>query len=315
MHPEAAAAVRGLVLLQTTLIVFLVASLIGGAAQSWLRGQALEGHYGVTGMSVYFMGFRVMLFVTSVAQLVAFGTLAKGPRAAGVAVPARVALVMEGLALLIGLLNTAAFYVLIRFWTWQEIAQVTLYAGYLDMLMSFIGAYFTVEVLVRLRRYASADQTAGSDSGRGWQAAILIVLVLRMVAGYGSDLITTLVFGQKSAGAWAAFAVRAPFTLVYYGLLLWYVQSTLAVVRTLRDARGLGLAVAGTGSESGDAARRNMIFGVMWMLGGAAVSVLTYQSAHQLGGRYVVAYGAIIAGFAQFIRGLTQLLNPPRPSA
>jgi len=51
---------------------------------------------------------------------------------------------------------------------------------------------------------------------------------------------------------------------------------------------------------------KNMIFGALWFLGGTIVTVVTLQAASG-GGRYVVAWGAIVFGGIQFIRGLIQV--------
>jgi hypothetical protein len=53
-------------------------------------------------------------------------------------------------------------------------------------------------------------------------------------------------------------------------------------------------------------AKRNMTVGGLWCGGGIAVTAFTYASASG-GGTYVVAWGAIIFGGYQFLKGLTQL--------
>ena len=52
-----------------------------------------------------------------------------------------------------------------------------------------------------------------------------------------------------------------------------------------------------------DRARRDMLVGGLWCLGGIAVTVLTYSAASG-GGTYFVAWGAIVFGAIQFFRGL-----------
>ena len=55
------------------------------------------------------------------------------------------------------------------------------------------------------------------------------------------------------------------------------------------------------------AGRRNMVFGALWCLGGIALTALTYQAAANAGGgRVVLAWGAILFGGIQFVRGLIQ---------
>lgn len=51
---------------------------------------------------------------------------------------------------------------------------------------------------------------------------------------------------------------------------------------------------------------KDVVFGLLWTVGGTVVTVVTYAGASG-GGRYVVAYGAIIFGAIQFIKGLINL--------
>jgi hypothetical protein len=54
-------------------------------------------------------------------------------------------------------------------------------------------------------------------------------------------------------------------------------------------------------------ARRHLIWGGLWCLGGLAVTLLTYLTAAP-GGTFVVAYGAIIYGLVRLVRGLREYL-------
>jgi hypothetical protein len=56
------------------------------------------------------------------------------------------------------------------------------------------------------------------------------------------------------------------------------------------------------------AAQKNMFYGAFWCIGGIAVTVLTYQTAADMGGgRFIIAWGAMLVGAIQFLRGVTQL--------
>lgn len=55
------------------------------------------------------------------------------------------------------------------------------------------------------------------------------------------------------------------------------------------------------------AAKKNMLFGALWCVGGIIVTVVTLSMAMEGGGTYIVAWGAIIFGAIQFFRGLAQL--------
>jgi hypothetical protein len=55
------------------------------------------------------------------------------------------------------------------------------------------------------------------------------------------------------------------------------------------------------------AAKTNMFYGALWCIGGFAVTAITYQAAAAGGGRYILAWGAILFGGIQFFRGVIQL--------
>ncbi len=58
-----------------------------------------------------------------------------------------------------------------------------------------------------------------------------------------------------------------------------------------------------------EAAKKNMLYGALWCIGGIVVTIATYSAAASGGGTYVVAWGAIIFGGIQFIRGLFQYMS------
>ena len=57
--------------------------------------------------------------------------------------------------------------------------------------------------------------------------------------------------------------------------------------------------------------KRHMIYGILWAVGGTAVTVGTLLSASSKsgGGTYFIAWGAIIFGIIDFVRGLTGWLK------
>ena len=55
------------------------------------------------------------------------------------------------------------------------------------------------------------------------------------------------------------------------------------------------------------AAKKNMLYGALWCIGGIVVTVVTLGMAMEGGGTYIVAWGAIVFGAIQFFRGLIQL--------
>lgn len=60
-------------------------------------------------------------------------------------------------------------------------------------------------------------------------------------------------------------------------------------------------------SGSNNPGGRNMLIGACWCIGGIVVTAATYSAA-QGDGTYVVAWGAIVFGSIQFLRGVFQSL-------
>ena len=56
-----------------------------------------------------------------------------------------------------------------------------------------------------------------------------------------------------------------------------------------------------------DSAVSNIIVGGLWCVGGILVTALTYSAAKESGGYFIVAWGAILFGGIQFLKGLFQL--------
>jgi hypothetical protein len=76
-------------------------------------------------------------------------------------------------------------------------------------------------------------------------------------------------------------------------------EAAATVVDQLRQAKSRARQVA---------AKRYMFYGAFWCVGGIAVTVLSYQFAAGMGGgTFVIAWGAVLFGAIQFLRGLTRL--------
>ncbi len=71
------------------------------------------------------------------------------------------------------------------------------------------------------------------------------------------------------------------------------------VVAQLREARSRAARSAG---------KRNMLFGGLWLFGGLAVTLGTMFMADG-GGKFMVAWGAVLFGGIQFVRGLFQAVT------
>jgi len=57
--------------------------------------------------------------------------------------------------------------------------------------------------------------------------------------------------------------------------------------------------------------RKNMLVGGLWCAGGTVVTVGTYSMVASGGGSYFVAWGAILFGGFQFLKGLFQFMKAP----
>ena len=59
--------------------------------------------------------------------------------------------------------------------------------------------------------------------------------------------------------------------------------------------------------EEKKAGRSNMLFGALWCIGGIIATVMSYNAASG-GGTYIVAWGAVLYGAVQFIKGVGQVI-------
>ena len=59
--------------------------------------------------------------------------------------------------------------------------------------------------------------------------------------------------------------------------------------------------------EKRNRANGDIVFGIILLVVGIAITSFTYDSASQSGGTYIIAYGPIIVGIIKLIRGLARL--------
>jgi hypothetical protein len=89
-------------------------------------------------------------------------------------------------------------------------------------------------------------------------------------------------------------------------------QVETALLEKGLDAESAKIVTANVFKMRGDAisaaGKKNMLYGLLWCIGGAIVTAATYQMAANSpnGGSYVVAWGAIVFGGIQFLRGAAQ---------
>ncbi|MFO0576327.1 MAG: hypothetical protein U1A78_20170 [Polyangia bacterium] len=117
----------------------------------------------------------------------------------------------------------------------------------------------------------------------------------------------------RETSQWLWFGLRALVRTGGTALILLLVREAIEQALTATATAAPGAAASEREGADGEALRsqgaRNLFFGILWCLGGLAVTLWSYQSAHasRTGGRYVIVYGAILAGIAQAVRGLIQL--------
>lgn len=224
-----------------------------------------------------------------------------GRDCAAVRGPALRAQIMLGVDLCLAVI----FEVLVHTRSWQPLAIL----GPVSMVAGVVATGLVLEALLSVRREASGiDGIPRVSSVRGlyWTLAGLRGLV-GMGMGY--------VLRPDAIARWAQYGVRLAFTVSLAVLVFWLGRSVFAALRAPRtlefggsapsgpvaelDAE-LGRAVAGRGL-------RTVLVGAAWAVIGIGVTVWSYGSARQGGGRYVVAWGAIVVGVVMIVRGLMQL--------
>jgi hypothetical protein len=60
-------------------------------------------------------------------------------------------------------------------------------------------------------------------------------------------------------------------------------------------------------AETRAAGRTDIIFGIILLVVGIAITTTTYGNATREGGTYIVAYGPIIVGIVKLVRGLIRI--------
>lgn len=167
---------------------------------------------------------------------------------------------------------------------------------YLNLIGDFAGLFLLATMLYRL-----------SDLPRRSPESLYLA--------YGVLGLQSLYYGVQRIDGVRKLLHQVPFERVFHILLVALVCGAMILLARAaersadqKDDKGDPLAPdAFVRVSTTDNGTRNMIVGGLWFVGGLAVTLISYQSASQgSGGRYVVAYGAVIFGLVQFIRGVIQ---------
>ncbi len=228
-----------------------------------------------------------------------------GRDCAAIRPPALLAQIMLGVDLGLGV----AFELLVYTRNFQLLA----FLGPVSMISGIVATGLVLEALLRLRREASGgDGIPGTGAVRGlyWSLAGLRG-VLGMAMGY--------LLSHGALARWAQYGVRLLLTLGLAALVVWLGRSVFEALRKPRAVEdGAGAPLGPEGELDAELARavagrglRTVLLGGAWAVVGIGVTVWSYGSARQGGGRYVVAWGAVVVGVVMIVRGLVQLGRRP----
>lgn len=172
--------------------------------------------------------------------------------------------------------------------------------GSISSLADVVGSVLLFESLLTLRRQ-SGSLTDGAARTAFWGL---------LVGRYALAYLPFFGSAWRDVSQWIWFGGRAVLRVGYAVLIVTLAREAREAAATaITKSAGSDAAAGGDGDNEAQRSQgaRNLFFGLLWCMGGIAVTAWTYQSASSLGGRYTVAYGAIIVGVVQAIRGLVQL--------
>ena len=144
-------------------------------------------------------------------------------------------------------------------------------------------------------------------------ALVARTLVTNISHFVGPFLVAVFRLGQPRS-QWPGYFMRLPLIIVFCAAMLWLVQVTAKALASMPTTSmgaqaGAPAAARALGAETAASGYRNLIIGAIIAGVGLSLTLVTYANASTLGGRYVIAYGAIVAGVIQFLRGLIQVLK------
>lgn len=245
-------------------------------------------------------GLRLLLAGASVAVLYAMALIAR----ANSEVRGRlyIALAAGGVDVLMSLC-----FLLVDFWPvsraildLESLMSVRMTLSTVTSLADVVGAVALFESLLSLRGPARplTDTQA--------RALFWGLLIGRYALGYLPVMSGPM---WRETSQWLWFGLRALLRVGGTALILLLVREALEQALSATAAAPATPEREGDGEALRSQGARNLFFGILWCVGGLAVTLWSYQSAHasRTGGRYVIVYGAIIAGLAQAVRGLIQL--------
>lgn len=177
---------------------------------------------------------------------------------------------------------------------------------------SKVGNFATAVLL--LIAYGLLFATIGRLTLRAFDRAMSAALGLYVLLNITSILLV-LIPATRSLGAtpWGFFLIRQPMVLAFRGMTLYVLWRALQDLRRLASAPAAGpddfaqLAAdsAAANPREQQSAQAQITIGGLWLCGGLIVTIASYQVASSSsGGRFVMAYGAVVYGIVLIIRGI-----------
>lgn len=295
-----ARAALGARVLQIAFALFFLGGLLGGGLSTW-RMEAIRGGASISDMmasqQTLLIALQILHFAAEGAVLYGLSCLLRTPPGLGAAGPARAAIALRVIDLVMDL--ATRFVPPLRDLVFRPVPMQVL--GIVGSLLIAVSLFFLVEALRRI------EAAGGGDRVTALRGAYFAALLVSYVVSWALVLLPVGAYlGGTGSLGWGGFAFREIAAALTCGLLLVMLEATrLAAARI----EGPGAATAAVTASTAPPGTRDMIVGGLFFCGGALVTVFSYSAAREGGGRYVVAYGAVVFGLLQFLRGLMRALS------
>jgi hypothetical protein len=249
--------------------------------------------------------WRILGPAISLSFLLGLELMARQAEAKAVRPLARLAQALTALELMVGI-GLDLFQSVFQRFLGGDFFLLSRVVSYTDMGLAMLADALLLEVLLRMRREASGAEAPGVLAALPARAIFWAMIAARVALMVGNHLLPA-----KWPGFWwHLLAVRGGITLGLGVLLVALALSALnAQIASAIRAPGLvpgGASTMDVAAAGRSAAWRVILSGGVLLALGLAVTIASLAAA-QHGGKYVIAYGAIIVGIMQIIRGLGRL--------
>ncbi|MBL9045422.1 MAG: hypothetical protein JNM83_27685 [Myxococcales bacterium] len=312
--PRFASQLRGLETLQLAFVMTLVVSILSGLWHAYTVQQIYSDSRSLhtlsflpqllsTGFQVVSIGAQVLLLIGLLSLLRTPPSEQVGQLIRGAQLATLLLLIPQVGQLLLPLyrrgMSDALFF-----------GQLMMYVGFIRLLLSLAARGLIIEAVLRLRALAAPQDRVVTEQESALRAGLWGSMVASAALGVGIYPLMEMLGLNSLRSPWLMFVIQEPLVLLFLGLLLWLLKATMAALTTAQETDGQPApAQSDTAAADSDAAYKHILFGTLWLVIGIGVTAYTYSSVSPLGGRYVIAYGAIITGVLQLGAGLVKLLR------